>query len=400
MSKSTIAVGLDAGSRYTRCVICALENNRMRFLGCGAVESQGWAKSQIADQQAVSRSVLEAVQNAEKAANVQVESVTAGFGGATARGANTSSPPLELGRPREITSADVRTVLKKAGRLQMMEDRMVLQYFQQDFVVDDHPGHRDPRKMLAFSLVANIHVITVSEKEHNALVGAINQAHLTVEETVFEAIASCYGAVLPEERVQGLACLDIGAHSSELVVYYGDSLQAAATIPIGGDNFTRDIAHRFTIQFEDAALAKELFGSATTADIGENSLIELPAADGREIREDRRKELSGVIEDRALELFEQVKKELLRVGMERALTSGIVLTGGGAHLPGMCKVAESLLECPARLGTGCGIQDWPEELDMPSWSTALGLAMYSARLKVHEEKARQSQGILGRIFRY
>jgi cell division protein FtsA len=397
-AKPFLAVGLDAGSRYTRAVICTLEHDSMRFLGCGAVESQGWAKSRIADQQAVSHSILSAVQLAETAAQTLVESVTAGFGGVTVRGANTRSK-FELGRPREITQADVNTALKRAAKVQLQEDRTILQLFPQDFVVDDHPGHRDPRKMLAFSLEANIHIITASEKEHNALIGAINQAHLSVDETVFEGIASCYASVLPEDRYEGLACLDIGAHSSELVVYYGESLQLASIIPIGGDHFTRDIAHFLKIKVEDAAVVKEEFGSAVSAGAPANSYFELPVPDGVETREASRRALNEIIEMRAQEMFQMVRKELTRVGMQRALTSGLVLTGGGAHLHGMCKNAESALDCQVTLGLGTGIKDWPGDLDIPSWSTALGLAMYSARLHTQVDLERQAIGLLGRILR-
>ena len=138
-NKPLLAVGLDAGSRHTRAVICTLEQDRLRFLGCGDVPSRGWAKSRIADQQAVSECILEAVQHAEAAAHTLVESVTAGFGGVTVRGANTRSKH-ELGRPREIQQADVNTALKRASKVQLSEDRMILQLFPQDFVVDDHPG--------------------------------------------------------------------------------------------------------------------------------------------------------------------------------------------------------------------------------------------------------------------
>ncbi len=393
-----LAVGLDAGSRFTRAVICRLEKDRLRFLGCGMVDSRGWAKSRIADQQAVSECILEAVQLAESAAHVQVESVTAGFGGLSVRGANTRSK-FELGRPREIQQSDVNTALKRASKVQLQEDRMILQLFPQDFVVDDHPGHRDPRRMLAYSIEANVHLITASEREHSALVGAINQAHLSVDETVFEGIASCYAAVLPEDRHEGLACLDIGAQSSELVIYYGDALSLAATIPICGDHFTRDIAHFLRISAEDAALVKEEYGSAVARWTASNSFIELPFAEGREAREASRKRLNEIIEMRAEELFNLVKKELTRVGMHRSLTSGLVLTGGGSHLHGLCDSAEHVLECQARLGLGIGIQDWPADLDYPSWSTAAGLAMYSARLHTQVDLERQSIGLLGRILR-
>lgn len=397
-NKPLLAVGLDAGSRHTRAVICALEHERLRFLGCGDVPSRGWAKSRIADQQAVSECILEAVQHAEAAAQTLVESVTAGFGGVTVRGANTRSKH-ELGRPREIQQADVNTALKRASKVQLQDDRMILQLFPQDFVVDDHPGHRDPRRMLAYSVEANVHLLTVSEKEHNALVGAINQAHLSVDETVFEGLASCYASVLPEDRKEGLACLDIGAQSSELVVYYGDALTLAATIPICGDHFTRDIAHFLRIAPDDAALVKEEYGSAVSNWTAGNSYIELPFVEGREAREASRKRLNEIIEMRAEELFRMVKKELTRVGMNRGLTSGLVLTGGGSHLHGLCDIAEHVLDCQARLGLGIGIQDWPSDLDEPSWSTAAGLAMYSARLHTQVDLERQSIGLLGRILR-
>jgi cell division protein FtsA len=397
-TKPFIAVGLDAGSRYTRCVICTLEDKRMRFLGCGAVESEGWAKSRIADQQAVTHCILEAVQQAEGAAKTLVESVTVGFGGTTVRGANTRSK-YELGRPREISQADVNTALRRAGKVQLQEDRMILQMFPQDFVVDDHPGHRDPRKMLAWSLEANVHIVTASDQEHTTLVGAVNQAHLSVDETVFEGIASCYSAVLPEQRVEGLACLDIGAQSSELVVYYNDSLQLAATVAVGGDHFTRDIAHFLKVSFDDASLVKEYFGHAISESTAANSFIELPELEGRESREANRRELNAIIEARAQELFGLVRKELMRVGMERSLTSGLILTGGGSHLQGICDIAAHAMECPVELGHGKGIQDWPEDLDLPSWSCAIGLSMYSARLRTQVDLERQSIGLLGRILR-
>ncbi len=224
-NKPLLAVGLDAGSRYTRAVICTLEQDRMRFLGCGdgAIPRVGEEPHRGPTGGLEMHPGSGAAGGT--AAQTLVESVTAGFGGLTVRGANTRSK-FELGRPREIQQADVNTALKRASKVQLQEDRMILQLFPQDFVVDDHPGHRDPRTMLAYSLEANVHLITASDKEHNALVGAINQAHLTVDETVFEGMASCYASVLPEDRNEGVACLDIGAQSSELVVYYGDALHA------------------------------------------------------------------------------------------------------------------------------------------------------------------------------
>ena len=165
---------------------------------------------------------------AEAMAQVTVESAVAGIGGPTVRGAN-SRAAIEVGRKREIEQRDVTRVIEHASRVQLHEDRMMLQACLQDFVVDDHPGHRDPRGMIASRIEANMHLITASGQEHDRLVIAMNQAHLAAEETVYEGLAACYGAVLPEERREGIALLDIGAHSRELAVYYGESLQLASS---------------------------------------------------------------------------------------------------------------------------------------------------------------------------
>jgi len=396
--KSMYAVGLDAGSRVTRIVICLLEEGRMRFLGCGAVESHGWVKGRIADQYAVAASVLAALREAEANAGASVESTVVGMGGQTVRGAN-GRGVIELGHVREIEQRDVNRVVDRASRVQLQEDRMVLQLFPQDFVVDDHPGHRDPRKMLASRLEINVHLVTSSVQEHNSLVGAVNQAHLMVEETVFEGLASCYAAVLPDERREGIAVIDIGSHSTELVVYYGDSMHLASTVRICGDHFTRDLAQGLCLSFEDAELIKMEFGSALAEHSPENVLVELPTPEAREHRHAQRRFVNQILEARATELFRFVRGELARVGMDRALMGGAFLTGGGAKLPDLCDVAERELQCQTRFGLALGIQDWPAALNDPEWSTAAGLAMYSGKLKAQLENRRESAGWLGKILR-
>src|SRR5712692_3853609 len=211
------AVGLDAGSLRTRFAIGVLEPAGLRLIGFGETESEGWVKGRIADQRAASESILRAVREAEAQAQATVASAVAGMGGPTVRGAN-SRAAIEVGRKREIENRDVTRVIEHASRVQLHEDRMLLQACLQDFVVDDHPGHRDPRGMIASRIEANMHLITASVQEHDCLVAALNQAHLAAEETIHEGLAACYAAILPEERREGIAFVDIGAQSTELAV--------------------------------------------------------------------------------------------------------------------------------------------------------------------------------------
>ena len=400
MSKNTIfATGVDAGSTHTRCVISVLENQRLRLAGYGSVESQGWSRSRIADQQAVSACILAAVEEAEAMAGEQVETVVAGMGGLTARGAN-SRGRMDFGRPREVEQRDINRAMDRAMHIQLQEDRMVLQLLPQDFVVDEQPGFHDPRKMMASVIEANAHLLTISTQEHNNLIGAINRAHLSVDETIFEAIAGCYASVLPSDRREGVAFIDIGAHSTELVCYYGESAQLATSLRICGDHFSRDLAHAFRIPLESAAVVKQEFGGAVSEGTALNSTVELPIIEGYgNAREASRKTVNEILESRAVELFEMVRTELARVGMQRAIANGLVIGGGGALLSGICDAAERVLDCPARIGLTQGVRDWPEELNEPAWTTAAGLSMYAARLRSQVDIERQSIGMIGRLLR-
>jgi len=377
-------------------VICVLENGRLRFLGASAVDSLGWAKGRIADQKAVSACVLAAQREAEALAGISVGSAVVGMGGYTVRGAS-GRGVVEWGHLREIEQRDVNRVVDRASRVVLQEDRMVLQLFGQDFVVDDHPGFRDPRNMLASRLEIKVHLVTSSVQEHNALVGAVNEAHLVVEETVFEALASCYAAVLPENRREGIAVVDIGAQSTELVVYYGDAMHLASTVRVCGDHFTRDLAQGLCLTFEDAELVKHEYGCAVSKNTADNVFIEVPTPEERPRRDEKLRFVNRILEARAVELFNYVRSEFARVGMDHALIGGVFLTGGGARLSGLCDVAEEVLRCQTRFGLTDGIENWPDEFNDPEWCSAAGLAMYSAKLKDRFQYQQQSAGWLGKF---
>ncbi|HXJ44811.1 MAG TPA: cell division protein FtsA [Bryobacteraceae bacterium] len=407
MSTSPIlAAGLDAGSAWTRCVIALLEGERFRFLGYGVTPSHGWSKGRITDQAAASACIQAAAEQAEHMAQATIETVVAGVGGLAVRGANVHGK-WDLGRPREISQKDINRAMERAMRVKLHEDRMILQILPQDFAVDDHPGYHDPRGVIGSSLEASAHLVSASTVEHTNLVTAINRAHLAVDETVYEAIASCYAAVLPEERKEGVVLIDIGQHSTELVCYYGESAQLATSLRICGDHFSRDLAHALRIPVEAGSIVKEQFGGAISAGTAANSLVELPAldqpeSDDRELRPTRevpRRMINEILESRAVELFDMVRTELTKVGMQRAIATGLVITGGGALLSGLCDVAERVLECPVRIGLGQGILEWPEEMHDPAWTTVAGLAMYAARLRSKVDVEKQSVGMLGRILR-
>jgi cell division protein FtsA len=372
-------------------VICALEDDAIRFLGWGEAPSTAWNRGKLHDQLALAESVRFAMQEAERRAQVSPESVVVGIGGPNVMGIN-SRGLYEFGRKRQIESDDLRYAVELAARIRLEENQMVLQVCPQDFTLDGRAGYRNPRSILCARLEANVHIVTASAQEHQGIVSALHQAHLAVEESTFEAVAGAYAAILPEDRARGVCVVDIGAQSTNVAIYDGDALLLAATIPIAGDHFTRDISYILKVNYDDAEHLKREYGCAVSGLAPDNSLIEIPSPEGRAPREALRSTIDEILEARAEELLGSVYEEIRRAGMEQSLLEGVVLTGGGALLSGMCDIAERILRCQVRNGLPIGIDDWPEQLDSPVWTTAAGLAMYSGRLKLKTEWKRSVGG--------
>src|SRR5580700_8617291 len=397
-SRTQLAVGVDAGSSRTRCLICALEGDHIRYLSHGLAHGAGWAKGRVIDQDALADSIRAAVVDAERGADLSVESVTVGVGGLGISGAQ-GRGLYEFGRPREVDAEDMAFAVKRASQVLLEPDRMLLHVLPQDFTLDGRAGFRKPHKGVCSRLEANVHIVTASFQEHQAVVAATHLAGIAVEETVFEPMAAAYACLYHEERARGVALLDLGLHSTDLAIYDGDALLLASSLPVWADHLTRDIAAIFKVTYEDAECLKQQYGCALLGLTSDSSLIEVPSPEGRAPREARRSELNEILEARAEEIFQYVRTELQRVGMERSLLEGIVLTGGGAFLNGMCDMAERVLNCQACNGLVKGIADWPEELENPAWTTAAGLALYSAKLKLHQPQRRRLPGLMGWVAR-
>ena len=397
-AKRQIAAGLDLGSSSTRCMILLLEDGRLRYAGHSQVPSAGWSKGKLADHAAVTACVRDAVREAEAQARVSVDALVVGLGGASVDGLN-SRGIYEFGRPRPVTLDDMAYAVERSEQVRLEEDRMILHLFPQDFTLDGRSGKRYPRGSICSRLEANVHIVVCSEQEHHAVMYAVQQASYAVEESMFEPVATAYAAVNRDNRNRGVAVVDIGKHSTDLVVYDGEAMLLARSLAISADHFTRDVAVGLTVQYDDAERLKIEYGCAMLGLSSDNSYIEVPSNEGRLPREAPRKQLNEILEARAEELFIHVGSELMTIGMDQKLLEGVILAGGGAMLNGMCDMAERVLNCPARNAIPDGIQDFPEELCNPAWSTASGLARYSARLKTNRETKRRAPGLMGMLFR-
>ena len=374
-----LIVVLDIGSAWTRVLAADLNEGSLRYRGHGVVESAGMRKGLIAELSPAARAVKAANEQTERVAHVNIDECAVGVGGPHIRGINTNGG-FELGnRMREISREDVRTAIERARAVERPPDREILHLLPRQFILDEQPGIFDPVGMVGARLEVDLHIATCSGSALQSTVTCANRAGLEVTEAVLESVAAAEATLSADERELGVCLLDIGAHSSDLVVFFEGAVAHTASVPIGGQHFTNDLAVGLQMPVVQAEELKREFGNAVVTAVPQQAEIEVNNPQPQTLR---LRSIAEILEPRARELLYFVKESLRQGGVVDALGAGCVLTGGGAMLPGMLDVTESQLRVPARTGMPVRLSHMPGELAHPGFATAIGMLLYAHRTRV------------------
>jgi cell division protein FtsA len=360
--KDRYLVALDIGSSKTCALIAALEDSGPKFLGLGASESRGSRKGLIVNLDAAVSSIRRALEEAESAAGVPVESAVVGVAGNHIRGVNSRGGIVLAARPRDIEREDVRRAVDAARAVTLPEDREVLHVLPQEFRVDQQDGIRDPIGMVGLKLEVNVHVVTASAAATQNIVTAVNRAGVIVTDTALEPLAAAEAVLTPDEREMGCCVLDIGGGTSESAVFAGGVIRHSAALPEGGDHFTNDLAVGLRTPIPEAERIKRNFGCVWRALLGEERAIEIASVGDRPPRTVSPRMLYEILEPRAQELLLLVRDELQHAGLDALIPAGLVLAGGGARLAGLVELTESIFGLPARLAAPQGLEVHAGEL--------------------------------------
>ena len=377
--QENLIVVLDVGSAHTRVLAADLNEGALRYRAHSVVESAGMRKGLIAELGPAARVVKAACDSAEQTVRIPIDDCVVGVGGPNVLGVNTTAGMNFGQRMREISKDDVSSVVERARAVPMPADREILHLLTRQFVLDDQQGIYDPVGMVGSKLEVDLHISTCSGSAMQSTITCANRAGLEVRDTVFEAVAAAEATLTADERELGVCVLDIGAHSTELVVFFEGAVAHTASVPIGGQHFTNDLAVGLQMPVVQAEELKRQYGNAVVTAVPLQAEIEIANPQPQTLR---LRTIAEILEPRARELLYFVKESLRQGGVVDALGAGCVLTGGGAMLPGMLDVTESQLRVPARTGMPVRLSHMPGELVHPGFSTAIGLLLYAHRTRV------------------
>ena len=255
----------------------------LRYRGHGQVESAGMRKGLISDLGPAAKAVKSANERAEWVARANIEQCVVGVGGPHVRGLNTNGG-LDLGsRMREITREDVRAAVERARAVERPPEREILHLLPRQFILDDQPGIFDAVGMVGARLEVDLHIATCSGSALQSTVTCANRAGLEVSEAVLESIAAAESTLSADERELGVCLLDIGAHSSDLAVFFEGAVVHTASVPIGGAHFTNDLAVGLQMPVVQADELKRQYGHAvvTAVPLNRDRNIQPPATKDR-----------------------------------------------------------------------------------------------------------------------
>ena len=373
-------VGLDIGTSTIGCVVGELrDDGQVNLVGIGEAPSRGLRKGIVVNLDATVDAVKAAVDEAELMAGVSVESATVGIAGGHIRSFNSRGVVAVSSKDRTVSRDDVRRVMDASRAVSIPQDREILHVLPQEFVLDEQGGISSPEGLVGSRLEANVHIVTASTTSVQNLVTCANRAGVEVRDTVLEQLAVSESVLSSDEKELGVAIIDIGGGTTDLAIFEKGSIWHTAVLPVGGDHFTNDLAVGLRTPIPDAERLKKKHGCALSSLIQENEAIEVPTVGGRKPRLLSQQVMSEILQPRAEEIFTLFHEEIGRAGFDRMLNAGVVLTGGGSLLPGMTEIAESVFDMPVRHGTPTGAIGLLEPASGPQYSTAIGLALYSAR---------------------
>ena len=395
MARSIPITAIDIGTDKCVTLIGILddETRQLRVVGASAVASRGLRKSVIVDLEQVLETITESLDGAERMAGFDVKSAFISVSGSHITSQNSKGVVAVAAPNQEITREDVDRVIEAARAISLPSDREIIHVVPRQFKVDSQEGIKDPVGMTGVRLEAEAHLVTSMSTALRNLEKCIRDVGLEVDGFVFAGLAAADVVVTETEKELGVVVVDIGAGSTALCAFVEGALAYSAVLPIGARHITQDIALGCRVSLEAAEKIKNALSSENLETInpypGESKedlnkrrkkadILEVGKLGIEESVEvlSKRAIIEGIMVPRMKEIFTMISQQLASQDLLPLIPAGVVLCGGGAETIGIAEVAKRTLNLPARVGHPTELQGLIQDIQKPSFATAIGLLVY------------------------
>ena len=381
MSSARLVAALDIGSAHTTALIAEVwgelpRRPTLKVLGVGTAKTAGFRRGVVSDIEETTRSIAQAMAEAERMAGVRVDSLYVGIAGEHVQ-TMSSTGVVAINGP-EITRADVDRANESARAQPIPRERELLHSIPQEYVVDKNPGVRDPMGMVGTRLETEMYLVTVGTSPANNIKKAVEKAGYKTKDLVLAPMASALATLTEDEKELGVVLIEMGSGTTDLAVFLEGKIRHVGTLNIGGQHVTGDIIHGLGVSPADADRLKEEFGCAYEPMIQPGQFITLPSEVTQGDRQIPYELLAHIIQQRTDEIFDHVQRDLERAGFASQLAAGVVVTGGASVTAGIAELASDLFGQTVRIGAPTGVDGLVEAVNSPRFSCVVGLAQFGA----------------------
>jgi len=209
-------------------IVAEVVEGGVEVVGIGTAASRGLRKGVVVNIEKTVEAIRRAVEEAELMAACEIRSVIAGSAGSHIKGFN--SHGVVAVRSREVASGtssgswtprvpSPSPPTRRSSRL------------PQEFIVDDQDGIREPVGMAGVRLEARVHIVTGAVSAGQNLIKCCNRAGLHVRDVLAGPLAAAEAVLTSEERELGVALVDVGGGTIDVVVYQAGSIRHTASSP-------------------------------------------------------------------------------------------------------------------------------------------------------------------------
>ena len=396
---SNIIVGLEIGTSKVCAVVGEqAADGALNIIGVGQARSRGVRKGEIVDPKQAEEDVRNAIVGAESMSGAEISNVYLGVTGGHIRGFNNRGVHPVVSADREISNDDVQDVVKNAKAINLPVENNVVHAIRQHFFVDGQDGISNPVGMLGSRLEVDVHVVHGNTNRLQNPIRLVKGLQLEVNAVVFNGLAASLALLSNEQKELGALVIDIGGGATDYVVYVGGVIKHTGVLAIGGDHVSNDLAYGLKVPLSRAEKLKLEHGSAIVDEAAQGRTDTITNEFGLPLKTINVGHLQRIMSLRLDEIFQLIAQDLEQAGLCDYLRAGVFLTGGGARVPHIAKLAETSLQMPVSIGQTNSISGLKSALDQPEFAAAIGLVKFgSFKTRKREGKPSLAKGLKSTI---
>ena len=346
---------IDLGSSKFGLCVARVNGDDVQIVYYKETPSDGIRASLINNPMKAAQKLEEAVREAEKELMIHILQVAVGMPRSEVTQV-TASARIERTTPDEYISGEevqsLKSIALEIYPLPNPERQIMYGAVAQSFSVDDEIQLVESEVVgtLSTSLEGNFKVFIGSRRATTALDKIFNSLNIAVAKKYFLPDVVARTVLSSEEMAAGVALVDVGAGVTSIAIYQGGIMRYYGSIPFGGKAITNDIRTECSISEDLAEKIKKRFGACMPGKLASLSEKVLQIRLTEPYKEVPVRYISEIVDCRAREIVEAALWHIQESGLQNALRSGIVVTGGGAELANFIPLVKEMSGYDVRKG--------------------------------------------------